>query len=1201
MKIKKLSIFGFKSFMSKLEVTFPLGISGVVGPNGCGKSNIVDAIRWCMGEQSPKQLRGRRMEDVIFGGAGDHKPLGMAEVSILFENGDGSVPTAFANDTEISVTRRLYRSGESEYLINNVPCRLKDIQEIFMDTGLGNRAYSVIGQGKISTILEQKPEETRVMLEEAAGITKYRRKAEASQKKIELTEANLQRVEDILGEVQRQMRTLKRQASKARRYKAISQEIQNLELTLYANSYYQFKEESGDKLRSTEDLVQQEIAQSTRLSQFHAQIETMHLELEEKETGVSECRQNYLRLKERVHKKEADIESLTGEIRMQEEMKVRLTSEQEEIRKRLTSLKEEKAKLGKEIDRMREGSSNLEGEIALKDKRLKARRDFLIDIKEDYEGARAAMSAGATKEVGLSHESGYLSKTINQITDNRSRLEKELRDFKARMEGLIKASERKGLAREAAAERLEEIEASIEQENMSCEELEQMSKRVEGELKSAEADLTVYESRLASLKALTENFEGYQMGVRTIMKAKDLEPHQHGHILGLVADVIQVAPQYEQVVEAVLADRLQYIIVESQEDGKQAVDYLKKRSRGRSSFVPLKGLNGNVLGHDKNLPYPLLRDLVTVPDAFKPLVEALLGDTVLVEDLDTAISAWQNNGRDLCFATGEGDIVDQRGVISGGRLTQSSRGLLARKREIAELKEKCVHCRTKVVELKSKLEDIIADIQERKTRLDGLTEDKWACKGEINELDKKLYRLGQEMDQLEKLSQKISEDLESKGREQYKHKEELLKVEKELNECKEKRKQEEEYFRKKEIELRESEEEFDQQRDELARLKTEYGIFKEEQRSVAREMERLDEYAHDSLKRLERIEEDISLGHRRREECQRRKEALREQLKELNEKLREAEEGVNQADAERQALQERIKEEERKVEQLRGEIEGLKEEINRAKMEHSEIHFKMNNLVEVVKEKWNMNLLSIYEQYLDEGFSATEVGERLEHKKSLRQGLGEVNLTAIKEHEALKERYEFIKNQREDLISSIESLRVAIKKINRTSLEKFMKAFEDVDKKLKEIFPILFNGGTAGLRLIDETTPLESGVLVEVQPPGKKLSHMGLLSGGEKALVAMSLLFAIYMIKPSPFCLLDEVDAPLDEANIDRFNKLLREIRRSSQIIMVTHSRRTMEITDRLYGITMEDAGISKIVSVDIEGMKNLAFEGPRNDQPSPN
>jgi chromosome segregation protein len=370
---------------------------------------------------------------------------------------------------------------------------------------------------------------------------------------------------------------------------------------------------------------------------------------------------------------------------------------------------------------------------------------------------------------------------------------------------------------------------------------------------------------------------------------------------------------------------------------------------------------------------------------------------------------------------------------------------------------------------------------------------------------------------------------------------------------------------------------------------------------VAREMERLDEYAHDSLKRLERIEEDISLGHRRREECQRRKEALREQLKELNEKLREAEEGVNQADAERQALQERIKEEERKVEQLRGEIEGLKEEINRAKMEHSEIHFKMNNLVEVVKEKWNMNLLSIYEQYLDEGFSATEVGERLEHKKSLRQGLGEVNLTAIKEHEALKERYEFIKNQREDLISSIESLRVAIKKINRTSLEKFMKAFEDVDKKLKEIFPILFNGGTAGLRLIDETTPLESGVLVEVQPPGKKLSHMGLLSGGEKALVAMSLLFAIYMIKPSPFCLLDEVDAPLDEANIDRFNKLLREIRRSSQIIMVTHSRRTMEITDRLYGITMEDAGISKIVSVDIEGMKNLPFEGPRNDQPSPN
>ncbi|MDY6971532.1 MAG: AAA family ATPase, partial [Thermodesulfobacteriota bacterium] len=363
------------------------------------------------------------------------------------------------------------------------------------------------------------------------------------------------------------------------------------------------------------------------------------------------------------------------------------------------------------------------------------------------------------------------------------------------------------------------------------------------------------------------------------------------------------------------------------------------------------------------------------------------------------------------------------------------------------------------------------------------------------------------------------------------------------------------------------------------------------------EVERMDDYAHDSLKRLQKIEEDISLGHRRCDECERRRGALGEELKDVYEKLRKAEEDVNSAERERLELQSRIKEEEGRATQLRGEVDSIKESIARARMEQSEIHFKMKNTVEAVGEKFDLDLPNIFNRYLDEDFSQAEVEDRLEHQKTLKQRLGEVNLTAIKELEALDERFEFIKNQREDLISSIESLRIAIKKINRTSREKFEKTFHEVDAKLKEIFPILFNGGAAGLKLIDETRPLETGVLVEVQPPGKRLSHMGLLSGGEKALVAMALLFAIYMIKPSPFCLLDEVDAPLDEANIDRFNDLLNEIKRASQIIMVTHSRRTMEIVDRLYGITMEKAGISKIVSVDIQGVQNGVLDGQPNGQ----
>ena len=1197
MKIKKLYMRGFKSFVDRLEISFPFGISGIVGPNGCGKSNIVDAIRWCMGEQSPKQLRGRRMEDVIFAGAGNYKPLGMAEVSILLENGNGTFPPAFAQNAELSVTRRLYRSGESEYLINRVPCRLKDIQEIFMDTGLGNKAYSIIGQGQISSIIEQKPEETRVMLEEAAGITKYRKKVEASQRKIELTELNLQRVEDILGEIQRQIRSLKRQASKARRYNRICENIQHLELTLYANNYHQLKEESGDRLKSTEDLVHQEIAKSTEFSKHHAKIETMDLELEEMNAELSNRRKTHFDLGEKVHRKESSLESLKREIKIQEELEGRLKGEQEEIKNRLTVLKGERVNLERNIEERREHSRELEGEISLREKRLNARRELLKGLNEDFEKARAELSAGTHKEVGLNHESGYLNKILDQITDSQSRLEKEINDINAKIDTIVGASGRKSRAREAAAERLQEIEASIQQQSMNCEALEERRNRFEVEFKSAESELNVCRSRLSSLKALTENFEGYKIGVRTIMKATDLVPRQEGRIKGLVADVIQVDPIYEQAVEAVLADRLQYVIVESQEDGKQAIEYLKDKARGRGSFVPLNDLSTNGGNKKRHPQFPPLVDFVSVPEEYMTLINTLLENTAVVKDLKTALSAWKENEMGLCFVTIDGDIVDQRGVVSGGKLAHSSQGLLTRKREMTVLKKKSGLFQKKADDLKLKLENINGEIQEKKASLETLTEDRWSCQEEINELDKMLFRLGQELDQLEKLSQRISNDLDRKRIEQSKHKKELSRVEVALHQRKMKRQEEEEYFQKKEIEVKESQEEFDQLRDELAKIRADYRIFKEEQRGLAREMEMKADYAEDSLKRLQKIQEDISMGYRRRDECQKKKEILNGELGALYEKLKQAEEALTRADHEREVFHDRIKAEESKADQLRVEMDALKDDINRSKMAHSEIRFKMNNLEEMAKEKFNLSLPDVYEQYRDKDFSVIEVEERLENQKQLRQRLGEVNLTAIKEHEALKERYDFIRNQREDLINSIDSLKTAIKKINRTSLEKFKKTFQEVDGKLKEIFPILFHGGTAGLRLTDETRPLESGVLVEVQPPGKRLSHMGLLSGGEKALVGMAFIFAIYMIKPSPFCLLDEVDAPLDEANIDRFNKLLEEIKKASQIIMVTHSRRTMEIVDRLYGITMEKAGISKTVSVDLHGLKKQAPESPPGHQ----
>jgi chromosome segregation protein len=1186
MKIKKVSITGFKSFLERLEILFPVGLSAIVGPNGCGKSNIVDAIRWAMGEQSAKALRGRQMEDIIFNGSEQSKPLGMAEVSILLENGHGSLPVQFAHESEVAITRRLYRSGESEYLINNVPCRLKDIQEMFMDTGLGNRAYSIIGQGKIGSIVEQKPEETRAMIEEAAGITKYKKKLEESERKIESAQANLQRVEDILGEVERQIRSLKRQAAKARRYKAVGEEIRRLELILDAHAYQELKEESGKKLKSTQDLVQEEITRSANFSSIQAKIGTMNLELEVKDQEIAGLRQTYLLSKEKVNKKESMLESVAAERRMQAEMENRLRKEREDLGRRLQELEQEKRILLEKIGSIKQTAIVLEDESSMAEARAKHRHEFLKQVKEAYEEARTRVSSGISKEMSLNQDSGYINTRIRETTDSRARLEKEKGEVALKMENAIQACQRKIQVREALALKLKDIERDIAREQDEFHELDQTGNAIEADLRSVESNLNMNQSRLTSLRSLTENFEGYKIGVRTIMKASDLEARREGRIMGLVADVIRVEPAYEEAVEAILGDKLQYIIVETQRDGKEAIEYLKIHAKGRSSFVPIKDLNGKEEKGNHN-GFPLLRDMVSVPDPYGPLMDALFGNAALVPDLNRAISAWANDGKDQCLVTPEGDVVDRSGILSGGKLAHSSHGILARKREMHELEGKVAGLLEDEVGLKSRREKIISQKQGSEAALRGLHEEKANCQDRINDTDKVNFQLSHEVDQLERMVARINSELEQKDKEQNGHKEALSRIESELSACKEKREEEEAYLKQKEAELKESEEEFERFRNELSRLKMEHSLALEERRGLTREVERIDEFAREAQGTFTRIEGDIVTAREKYEDGGAREGSMREELNVLHEKLKLAEEAMNLADQDRNQLRNDIREEEKKAEGLRGELEILKERIHTARMEQSEFGFRMDGLANMVREKYNLHLEDAYKEYLSDDYSPTEIRERLEHQKKIRGRLGEVNLTAIQEHEALKERYAFITNQRQDLLDSIDSLNEAIRKINRTSLDRFTETFAAVDQKLKIVFPILFNGGSAGLRMLDETKPLESGVLVEVQPPGKRLSHMGLLSGGEKALVAMALIFAIYLIKPSPFLLLDEVDAPLDEANIDRFNDLLREIRKYSQIILVTHNRRSMEIVDRLYGVTMEKQGISKIVSVNLESLRN--------------
>ena len=532
-------------------------------------------------------------------------------------------------------------------------------------------------------------------------------------------------------------------------------------------------------------------------------------------------------------------------------------------------------------------------------------------------------------------------------------------------------------------------------------------------------------------------------------------------------------------------------------------------------------------------------------------------------------------------------MVDQRGVMTGGRLSHASKGLLARKREMADLEKEVLADRKSLQDLKFQLEDILGDMEERTELVNALTEEKWTCRDEMGEADKQLFRLAQELDHLDKITHRTSREIEQKGLEEEKQSHKLNQLHEDIEQSRKAQQKYQSGFREKEAGLHEAEAEFEALRERMSELKAEVRLSEEAKRGIVREMDMVRQYLEDSRKRQHNIRADMEKGEKRQNDCAHQIKELKTELETGYRELDHAEQHMKTADREYQQLREEIREETRRSDALKKDMTFLNEKISENQMDEGEIRLRLENLAERSRETSEHDLPAVFRDYLEDDFDERSAKEIILKEKEKKNRLGEVNLTAIAEYEALKERRDFIKTQRTDLLEAIESLRAAIRKINRKSLEKFTKTFAEVDSKLKDIFPILFNGGTAGLKLTNEEKPLESGVLVEVKPPGKRLSHMGLLSGGEKALVAMALIFAIYMIKPSPFCLLDEVDAPLDEANIDRFNNLLKEIKRESQIIMVTHSRKTMEITDRLFGITMEDRGLSKMVSVDLQNLRH--------------
>ncbi len=1173
MRIKRLDILGFKSFVDKVSLDFQAGITSIVGPNGCGKSNIVDAIRWVMGEQSVKNLRGRQMEDIIFAGSESRKPLGMAEVSLIFSTDDGRVPAKYLNFSEIQVTRRLFRDGDSEYFINKTPCRLLDIAELFMDTGVGAKAYSIIEQGKIGMILLAKPEERRFLIEEAAGVTKFKSRKQVALRKIEVTRQNLIRLGDIIAEIRRQLNSLQRQAKKAEKFKAWREELKEIELLFATHQYISTNEIREQVDTERKSLVQRATELATELAQADLAIEARRINLLEEEKRLAAAQED-------IFKAKGDLQAAENRLEFQQR-------EFNNLQRHLARIKEDLASLEQQL---------LESESELTS--LNDRKGLFATELQDEEGGlqqrEAELEGLLATEAGLVRQLEEIRHELFTALSEISRCGNQQVNAGKRLDALLGKITREQRESEVMSEKHAETSSRITEFEKACiqlvadqasladqltilqqqdENLKIRIQEIEAAQQSQRDLLSRKESRLHSLQELEKQFAGYGQGVRALMLSEQFQ----GRFAGVVADLLETGVEYESLVEVALGEKLQYLVGDSTSNAMEAIAYLKETGAGRSSFLmrdtPVESNIHQYCTTDK------LLDKITVCDNWRMVVEPLLADIYLASDLSRACDLAQQHPY-LKFVTPEGDMVESGGIISGGAPDGGAPGLIHSKREIRELSLEVTAIEAIVLE------------QER---------DRETLRGQIAELETAQREARQVMHQTELQLVNLQKDLQQAG-------DELLRLDERIAIIG--------------MEADQSREERDSLETELATLASQeaaaiklrqvleersiglQGRLEEQRRliEVARELvttmkvraAALNEKRDSNMKAIVRVEELVQQLRRKIAEHGLDLHKTVEDQEAMQIAIVHGETEIkgllaHQAISEQKYVE--VKEQYEvslmTIQNMESGLKGMRVLHDEVRLQEADLNLRNSELImqlrqieSSLRDRYRLDIAVIIPEYKETAIDELAQNARQDELHRLIDEIGDVNLMAIEEYQELDGRYQFLCSQRDDLEESLRSLQKAIQRINSTTRKRFLETFQLVNAKFQEVFPRLFCGGSATLRLTDEENLLETGIEIIVQPPGKKLQSVSLLSGGEKALTAVALIFSIFLIKPSPFCLLDEVDAPLDDANIGRFNEMVREMTSFSQFIIITHNKVTMGVADILYGVTMEEPGVSKLVSV---------------------
>lgn len=1183
MFLKSIEIRGFKSFADKTQLKFKKGVTAVVGPNGSGKSNISDSVRWVLGEQSVKTLRGGKMEDVIFAGTQFRKPVGLAQVSLTLDNSDNSLDTDYS---EVTVTRRIFRSGETEYLINNQKCRLKDINSLFMDTGIGKEGYSLIGQGKIEAILSGKAEDRRALLEEAAGIVKFKSRKEEAERKLANTENNLIRIRDIISTYEERIEPLKVEREKALKYKLLAEDLKVKEVSVLVDNIKRIDKDINNISEEISNKKCDIETKRNKLKIYKEEVLDLEVKIEELENKNSQEKSEYYIKKEEVNQSLNNIEILKERIKNLEEIIEKDLEEIKNLEDNLEDSKKEKENIAKELEEKIQEQLQKENDI----KRLE---NEIYDLKKEIQRIEREIEYFKNEEFELLRK---ISETNNSI----SLLNKEILNKEEL--GLNGANTLKTLEGNISInlatiiglrKNIEETQKERENlRNIIIENKKRLSSLIgditkkENIIREISKNINTLEGKLTTLKDLEKSYEGYQLSVKRLMERIENGQIAYGKGTKVLGEVFSVNKEYETAIEISLGGAISNIITDDENTAKLLIEYLKKNSLGRATFLPLNIIKGNRLNISNNIKdisgfLGLASDLISFDSKFKEVIDYSLGKTIIAKDMESALKISRIGNYKLKIVTLDGEVISPGGALTGGSIyKKNNSSILGRRRELQELQKSIMESKDRysleydyLNKIKEEVKLIDEENLNKSDEVHGKTIDITRFESEIKSLENEGVKLRNSFEVSKKEISLNNENL-NKLKEEIKNKEESLKN-LEIN-----NKKNRDNILSYEDLLKEKKEKFDKLKDESIQIKINkaaldevvYGKESELKRKEKEEREKEEKILKFKLENKERESTIISLRNQIDKDIN--------LINEINNRLNNLENIFKSDDIKRITLKDKLKIRDGEANELIEILRVLENELSKSEISYAKIESERENNYKRLNEELSLTLAEAIEIAL-EIENVSKVRDEIFKLKSQITALGTVNLAAIVEYEEVCEKYEFMSSQEEDLNKAKDELTTVINEMTTKMQELFRENFKVLNANFNETFKDLFKGGTAEL-ILGEGDELTANIEINVQPPGKKLQNINLMSGGEKVLSAIALLFAILKMKPTPFCILDEIEAALDDANVYRYAEFLKQFSENIQFIVITHRKGTMEASDIMYGVTMEEKGVSKVVSVDL-------------------